>query len=65
MKIIFLFLYPISTGGAIQQKLCLEALQAISMEDTVHDTLDPEPTESQPLPEVIKVMSEHNLELLA
>ncbi|XP_013884308.1 uncharacterized protein LOC106532736, partial [Austrofundulus limnaeus] len=46
---------------AIQQKLCLDALQAISMEDTVHDILDTESMESQPAPEVIKVQCEDDI----
>ncbi|KAM4736945.1 uncharacterized protein FYW61_004575 isoform 2-T3 [Anableps anableps] len=51
----------VRTGGAIQQKLCLDALLAISMEDTVHDTPDTELTESQPVSETVKVQSEDDI----
>lgn len=42
-------MYSISTAGAGEQKLCLDALPAVGMEDTVHDTVVTESAESQPV----------------
>ncbi|KAG1928002.1 hypothetical protein F2P79_023847, partial [Pimephales promelas] len=51
----------VRTCDVTQQKLCLDALQAIIMEDTVYDTNDQEPIESQQVPEIIKVLSEDDI----
>lgn len=55
------FFYSYSTGGAITNKICLENLQAISMEDTVHDPGDSEPVEPQPVAGRISVQNEDDI----
>lgn len=51
----------VRTGGAIKTKICLDALQSVSMEDTVHDAVDPEPMEQAPIPEKNPVQSEDDV----
>ncbi len=53
------------TGGALKTPICLESLQEISMEDTVHDAPDNAPDESMAdvptLSEAAKVMVEDDI----
>lgn len=62
MKIIFfshcmyLFIHSTSLADAMQQKLRLDSLQAISTEETVHDRLDSKSSELQTVPETLDVI---------
>lgn len=64
MTIIFFshpFFYSCRIGGAITNRISLDALQSISMEDTVHDMVDPEPMKPPRVPEKIHVQSEDDI----
>ncbi|XP_028296957.1 uncharacterized protein LOC114458764 [Gouania willdenowi] len=55
----------VRTGGALNSKICLDALPTISMEDTVHDVSanipDPTDTDLHTFPESCKVMVEDDI----
>ncbi|KAI3366158.1 hypothetical protein L3Q82_009982, partial [Scortum barcoo] len=51
----------VRTGGAIKTKISLDALQPISIEDTVYDAVDQEPVEPPPVPEKNHVQKEEDV----
>ncbi|XP_059400179.1 uncharacterized protein LOC132131987 [Carassius carassius] len=55
----------VRTGGALKTPICLDSLQTISMEDTVHDaennSQDPTIADIHPIPETAKIMVEDDI----
>ncbi|XP_042602788.1 uncharacterized protein LOC122141038 [Cyprinus carpio] len=55
----------VRTGGALKTPICLNSLQTISMEDTVHDaednSQDPTIADIHPIPETAKIMVEDDI----
>ncbi|KAJ8271057.1 hypothetical protein GJAV_G00122270 [Gymnothorax javanicus] len=53
--------FRVRAGGDMRTEICLDALQSISVEDTVHDAVDAEPMEQPPVPGTIQIQSEDDI----